>query len=111
MSKALRSIVEKQVQKARLEGQLDGLEGEGQPLPDRTRDAFLDAGEAAGFRLMAQAGVVPEEVALKKQMAEQRKRLGALKDPDARKPVMAELTRLELRYNIAREARQKFLRG
>ena len=35
-----------------------GLKGEGQPLPDRPGDAFISAGDAVGFRIMAEAGVM-----------------------------------------------------
>ena len=40
-------------------------------LPDRPGDAFVSAGDAVGFRIMAEAGVLPEEITLKKQVAEQ----------------------------------------
>ena len=110
MLRSLRNLIERQIEKAKLEGQLDGLEGEGKPLPDRTGDAFVDAGEAAGFRMMAQAGVVPEEIEIKKQINEHRAHMAEITDPIKRKEAMAELARLDLRYNIAREARQKFMR-
>ena len=110
MLRHLRHLIERQIQKARLAGQLEGLPGEGKPLPDRTGDAFVDAGDAAGFRMMAQAGVVPAEIEIKKAMDAHRKFMATLTDPTERKEAMAELARLELRYNIAREARQKFMR-
>ncbi|WP_299771693.1 DUF1992 domain-containing protein [uncultured Tateyamaria sp.] len=110
MTRGLRELIERQIQRARLEGQLDRLEGEGKPLPDRPEDTFVDTGDAVGFRMMAQAGVVPEEIEIKQALAEQRAQLARLTDPVARKDAMAELARLELRYNIAREARQRFMR-
>lgn len=106
---SLQKLIERQIQKARLRGQLDGLEGEGKPLPDRPDEAYVDVGEAVGFRMMAQAGVVPEEIQIKKEMDAHKAHLATLTDPDARKKAMAEFARLELRYNIARESRQKFL--
>ncbi|MGX9855455.1 DnaJ family domain-containing protein [Limimaricola variabilis] len=110
MVRNLQRLIERQIQKAKLQGQLEGLEGEGKPLPDRSADAFVDAGEAVGFRIMAQAGVVPEEIELKKKMAAHQSHLATLANGPERKEAMAELARLELRYNIAREARQKFMR-
>ena len=110
MLRHLRELIERQIQKAQLSGQMDGLEGEGKPLPDRTGDAFVDDGDAAGFRMMAQAGVLPEEIEIKKQMDAHRARVADLTDEADRKAAMAELSRLELRYNIAREARKKFMR-
>lgn len=106
----LSRLAERQIQKARLKGQLQGLPGEGQPLPDRPGDAFVSAGDAAGFRIMAQAGVLPEEITLKKQAAAQRAHLATLTDPAARKAAMAELARIEMLQAIAEESRRKFLR-
>lgn len=110
MFKHLQRQIERQILKAKAEGQLEGLEGEGMPLPDRSGEAFSDTGEAVGYRLMAQAGALPEEIGLRKEMTAQRARLAELSDPAEQKAAMAELARLELRYNIAREARQKFMR-
>lgn len=106
----LSRLAERQIQKARLKGQLQDLEGEGKPLPDRPGDAFVSAGDAVGFRIMAQAGVLPEEIQLKKQVATQRAHLATLTDEVERKAAMAELARLEMRQAIAEEARRKFLR-
>jgi hypothetical protein len=106
----LSRLAERQIQKARLKGQLQGLEGEGKPLPDRPGDAFISPGDAVGFRIMAEAGVLPEEITLKKQVAAQRAHLATLTDEAERKAAMAELARLEMRQAMAEEARRKFLR-
>ncbi len=106
----LSRLAERQIQKARLKGQLQGLEGEGKPLPDRPGDAFVSPGDAIGFRIMAEAGVLPEEITLKKQVAAQRAELAALTDDGARKTAMARLAQLEMRLAIAEESRRKFLR-
>lgn len=106
----LSRLAERQIQKARLKGQLRNLEGEGKPLPDRTGDAFVSAGDAVGFRIMAEAGVLPGEIRLKQQVAAARERLAGLQDEAARKAAMAEIARLEMLQAIAEEARRKFLR-
>lgn len=100
-------IAERQMLKARAEGRLSGLEGEGKPLPDRP----LAGADAVGFGIMAAAGVVPEEIALKKQVLAQRAVLAGLTDPAERKVAMAELARLEMRQAMAEEARRRFLAG
>jgi hypothetical protein len=107
----LSRLAERQMQKARLKGELQGLKGEGQPLPDRPGDAFVSPGDAMGFRIMAEAGVLPEEITLKKAAAQQRAHLATLTDEDARKAAMAELARIEMRQAIAEEARRRFLKG
>ena len=106
----LSRLAERRMQAARLKGQLQGLPGEGQPLPDRPGDAFVSAGDAVGFRIMAEAGVLPEEIALKKQAAAQRAHLATLTDEGQRKAAMAELARLEMLQSIAEESRRRFLR-
>ncbi len=106
----LSRMAERQIQKSRLKGELHGLEGEGKPLPDHPGDAFVSAGDAVGLRCMAQAGVLPEEITLKKQAAAQRAHLATLTDEAERKAAMAELARLEMLQAIAEESRRKFLR-
>lgn len=107
----LNRLAERRMQAARLKGELAGLKGEGQPLPDRPGDAFVSAGEAMGFRIMAEAGVLPEEIVLKKQALAQREKLSTLTDPAERKAAMAELARIEMRQAMAAEARRAFLKG
>ncbi|TDX30205.1 DUF1992 domain-containing protein [Rhodovulum visakhapatnamense] len=102
-------LVERRILQAQARCQLQGLAGEGAPLPDRPGDAFVGAAEAAGFRIMAEAGALPEEISLKKQVLACRTRLTALTDPAERKAAMAELADLQMRQAIAEEARRRFL--
>jgi hypothetical protein len=102
--------VERQIRKAQAEGQLEGLEGEGKPLPDRSSEAQSDPAIAAGHRIMAQAGVLPEEFAIKKDLDAARQGYAGLTDPQARKRAMARIADLEMRYNMARDARRAFMR-
>jgi len=104
-------IAERTMRLAEAKGDLRGLQGEGKPLPDRPGDAFISAGDAVGFRIMAQAGVLPEEITFKKQAAAQREHLATLTDPEERKAAMAELARIELKQAMAEEARRVFLKG
>lgn len=54
--------------------------------------------------------VVPEEFSLKDQLAAARREYAALTDPEARKAAMARISDLEMRYNMARDARKSFFR-
>ncbi|GAA6158673.1 DUF1992 domain-containing protein [Ruegeria sp. HU-ET01832] len=103
-------LIERQIRKAQAEGQLKGLEGEGKPLPDRSSNAQCDPAIAAGHRIMAQAGVLPQEFAIKKDLDTARKDYAKLTDPNARKRAMARIADLEMRYNMARDARRTFMR-
>ena len=107
----LSRLTERRILKSLAEGKLEKLDGEGKPLPDRSGEAHLDAGEAIGFRIMAEAGVLPEEIEWKRKVAAQREALNGLKDPEARKAAMARLADLDMRQSMAEEARRKFLRG
>lgn len=106
----LSRLIERRILKARAEGQLENLPGEGKPLPDRTGDAFTDPGMAAGFRIMAEAGALPEEVLLSKRIDAHKERMKTILDPGARKAAMAELAELEMKRAIAQEARRKFMK-
>ncbi|UWQ46807.1 DnaJ family domain-containing protein [Leisingera aquaemixtae] len=110
MIRAFRNLIERQLAKAQAEGQLQGLEGEGKPLPDRSGEAHLDAGLAAGLRIMAEAGVVPEEFRLQAELDAARKDYAALTDPQARRAAMSRISDLEMRCNMARDARKSFFR-
>lgn len=112
MSRKFRELSERQIRKAEAEGEgkLSNLEGEGKPLPDRPGDALIDAGLAAGHRIMAEAGVVPEEFTLKKQLDAARAAYALRTNPEDRKSAMKRIADLELRYHIAQDARRKFMR-
>lgn len=104
------SLVERQIAKARAEGKLSGLRGEGARLPDRPIETSEQAAVSAGMRIMAEAGVLPEEFAIRKDLDAARADL--LKAGETkRKAAMQRVADLELRYEIAREARRKFMRG
>lgn len=107
---SLGKLVERQIRKAQAEGKLQDLEGQGQPLPDRSGEAQGDPAIAAGHRIMAQAGVLPEEFSIKKQLDAARQDYQSITDPAKRKAAMARIAELEMRYAMARDARQAFMR-
>lgn len=107
--RSFRSLIERQIAKACAAGGLSGLKGEGKPLPDRPVEPREQAAVSTGMRIMAEAGVLPEEFALKKKLDTARKAYAAATDDKARKAAMRKLADLELRYEIAREARRKFM--
>jgi hypothetical protein len=111
MSREFDLLVERQIQKALAEGQLEGLEGQGKPLPNRSTEAVADMATAVAVRMMAQAGALPEEFKLKKLLhAAKRKYAKTASDADKR-IALALIAELETRYNIAVEARRKFMGG
>ncbi|MBS0125114.1 DUF1992 domain-containing protein [Thetidibacter halocola] len=103
-------LTEAQIRKAEAEGKLRGLEGEGKPLPYRPGDALIDPGDAVGFRIMAEAGALPQEIALKVALDAARTEWQAATGAEDKKRLMSKIADLQTRYEIARDARRRFLR-
>lgn len=97
-------LAEQRIQEARARGLLDMPEGTGKPLGDGPSD-----GTGIGFRIMAEAGALPEEVRLAKAIEALRAALGDISDPAEREARLADLAELEMRHAVAREARRKYL--
>jgi hypothetical protein len=103
-------LVEQQIAKAIAEGQLSDLDGEGQPLPDRTGEAMADTATAVAMRIMADAGAVPEEFKWKKALEAARATYAEATSDEEKRLAMALIAEMELRYNVAMEARRAFLK-
>lgn len=99
-----RNLADHQIRKAQMEGQLDNLKGAGKPLPARP----AGGAESVGFGIMAEAGVLPREIELKKAADAQLLKLQSTTGDANRKREMAKLADLQLRYELEREARKKF---
>jgi hypothetical protein len=95
---------ERQILKAQAEGQFDNLKGAGKPL-DLSGDG---SAEAIGLRIMAEAGVVPREIALLRAFEEQTEILRQTKGQEARRREAAILADLQLRLDLEQEARRRF---
>ena len=98
-------LAERQILKAKAEGQLDDLKGEGAPLPP---DVPGDAAAKVGFRIMAEAGALPREIQLRNAIEQQRLVLQAAMGQPAEKAEMSKLADLQQRLAIEEEARRKF---
>ncbi len=98
-------LAERQILKAKAEGQLDNLKGEGEPLPS---DVPGDAAAKIGFRIMAEAGALPREIQLRKAVDQQRLVLQAAMGQPSERREMAKLANLQQRLAIEEEARRKF---
>lgn len=109
MTHSFNGLVERQIQKALAEGKLSGLEGEGKPLRDRSGEAYTDMATAVAVRIMAEAGALPEEFKIRKLLDAARQRYREAEGGDAKHVAMALIADLELRYNIAVEARRRFM--
>jgi len=59
---------------------------------------------------MARAGVLPREFKLKEQLEAAKRDWQQATDPDEKKRLMAQFAKLEIDYNVEREAYHKFLK-
>lgn len=109
MSQSLNRLVEQQIQKAIAEGKLKGLSGEGKPLPDRSGEAFTDMATAVATRIMAEAGALPEEFKIKALLDAARANYRMATTDEEKRLAMGLIAKLEERYNIATEARRRFM--
>ena len=96
--------------KARAEGKLSGLAGEGKPLPEHPEAPFVDAGEAVGYRIMAEHGALPEGVGLRKALEAAKADYARTKTAEDKRAAMAKIAELDMKLSIAVEARRKFMR-
>ena len=110
MMRAFRTLVERQIGNAAAEGGLSGLEGDGKPLPDRSSETLVDPALAAGHRITAQAGVLPEEFKIRAELEQARRAWTEAAGPEAKKAAMARIADLQMRYEMARDARKAFFR-
>lgn len=101
----LARLAERRMLAAVAEGKLEDLPGEGEPLPAHPEEAYIDPLEAVGFRIMHEAGFVPQELELARQLDEAKEAYVASDDPDERKALMKHIADLEMRRNLARETR------
>lgn len=109
MPQSFERLVERQIQKALAEGKLKGLEGEGQPLPDRSGEALTDMATAVAVRIMAEAGTLPEEFKIKKLLDAARQKYRDAQNAEAKRVAMALIADLQQRYHIAVKARKRFM--
>lgn len=96
-------LAQRRIDAAEAKGELRGLQGEGRPLdPERLRETSQDV----LHRILAETGFVPEEFRLRKEVETKRAILAQISDPDERRAMQRHIALLELRANIATDARR-----
>jgi hypothetical protein len=103
-------LAERQMRKALAEGKLSGLAGEGKPLPERPEEAYVDPGEAVGYRIMHEHGALPQEIELRKAVEAAKADYAKAETPEDRRAAMARIAELQMKLSIAEEARRRFMR-
>ena len=92
-------LVEQKIREAQAAGEFDGLEGAGRPV---NLEAYFAAPEElrAGYAILKNAGVVPEEVQLLREIDGLRRRLEASPDAAERGRLGRELAEMTLKYRL-----------
>lgn len=98
-------LVEQKIREAQARGEFDALEGAGRPVD---LDAYFSTPEElrAGFAVLKNSGVVPEEVQLLKEMDELQRGLERAADAPAREGLRRRLAELRLKYRLLVERTQ-----
>ncbi len=92
-------LVEQKIREAQRAGEFDDLEGAGRPV---NLDAYFSTPEElrAGYAVLKNAGVLPEEAQLRREMNELKERLDSCEDPQERERLTRELSQLALKYSL-----------
>ena len=92
-------LVEQKIREAMRAGEFDRLEGAGRPV---NLDAYFSAPEElrAGYAVLKNAGVLPEEAQLRGEMNALRERLAGCADPPERERLARQLSDLMLKYSL-----------
>lgn len=91
-------IAEEKIKRAVENGELQNLVGEGQPLSPQD-DALVPAELRAGYRLLKNAGYLPAEMALRKEVAHVESLLQMTEDAELRNRLTRKLEFLLLKLN------------
>ncbi|HAG09842.1 MAG TPA: DUF1992 domain-containing protein [Desulfotomaculum sp.] len=102
MFEALARIAEVKIREAIENGEFENLPGKGKPL-EIDNMSFVPAELRMAFRIIKNAGLVPMEVSLNKEMETLKKKIEESTDETERKTLKRKLIELDVRYNILRE--------
>lgn len=97
----LDDIAEARIQEARERGEFDHLPGAGRPL-ELEEDALVPEELRVAYRILKNAGCLPREVELRREVHELGQLLGALEDPGERDRAARRLRALQLRLELSR---------
>ena len=92
-------LVEQKIREAQEAGEFDRLEGAGRPV---NLEAYFNTPEElrAGYAVLKNAGVLPEEAAVLKELNEATARLEACRDERERERLTRVVQDLQLKYDL-----------
>lgn len=95
----LERLIEARIRKAQEEGAFDDLPGKGKPL-QLDDDAFVPDDFKLAFKVLRNAGCIPIEMEIRKEIYSLRQLLDAAIDPEERKGLQRKLRMLALDFNL-----------
>jgi hypothetical protein len=92
-------LVEQKIREAQEAGEFDDLEGAGRPV---NLEAYFNTPEEmrAGYALLKNAGVLPQDAVVVKELNEATARLEACRDERERERLRREVRDLQLKYDL-----------
>ncbi len=103
---SLESTIEEIIQDAIARGEFDDLPGKGKPLNHDTYFA-LPEDQRLAYSLLRNAGFVPEEVELLREIKELKEKLTGCVDPDERRRLNKEIDACALKFNLLQEQKRQ----
>ena len=99
----INELVEKRIREAMERGELDALPGAGEPLP-LDEERLVPEELRVAYRLLKNAGLVPPEIATRKEIASAEALLAVATDPADRSSAFRRLELLRMRLAGTRSA-------
>lgn len=98
--------VDKLIQEAMARGEFDNLKGAGKPL---NLDEYFSLPDdvRAGFTLLKNSGVVPQEVSLLKDIAQLKEKIQRQTDEEKKEKLRKELIERQLAFDLLMERNRK----
>lgn len=101
-------IAEKRIEEARDKGELENLPGEGKPLTLED-ESHIPPELRVGYRLLKNAGFIPAEVTLRKEISEVQSLLRMTHEPQLRTQLSSKLNLLLAKLGQSRKTPTSFL--
>ena len=98
------SIAERKIQQAIENGEFDNLSCKGKPLPPDDMDMVPEELRMA-YKILKNAGIVPEEIELRKSIMNLHQLLNTCVDENERIEIHRKINEKQLRYNVIMESR------
>lgn len=100
-------LVEAKIKKAMADGAFTNLQGKGEPL-DLNRYYRTPGHLRLGYQVLKNAGFVPEEVRLKKEMEEIREKIRKCRSEKKKNKLMKELSEISQQFHFCMEYNKRF---